>query len=282
MSTTKLVIFTDLDGTLLDYHTYACERVRKTLDQVRAHDIPVIFCSAKTRAEQEVYRDKLKIDDPFIVENGSAVFIPRGYFSIEYDYDRQIDQYDVIELGKPFSHIGNILLQASLELGIVLKRYGNMTVQEVAKITGLKEDEALRAKAREYEETIVTKLKPEMRNRLQQDIRKHGLALTDGARFCGVGYINSNKGRTVEILADLFRRQFGSVTTVGLGDSHNDKSMLAAVDRPYLVQGPEKRWEEMDVPGLNRINGVGPSGWSKAIEELLRSSPTANVIPKED
>jgi hypothetical protein len=45
--------------------------------------------------------------------------------------------------------------------------------------------------------------------------------------------------------------------------------MLAEVDVPVLVQKPGKYWEEINLPNLYRVEGVGPEGWVKAIEELV-------------
>jgi len=76
----KPVIFTDLDGTLLELETYSYAKALPSINYLRKKGIPIVFCSAKTRAEQEVYRKELQINDPFIVENGGAVFVFQGYF----------------------------------------------------------------------------------------------------------------------------------------------------------------------------------------------------------
>ena len=47
----RLVIFTDLDGTLLDGNTYAFDAATEALDAARSHQIPVVLVSSKTRAE---------------------------------------------------------------------------------------------------------------------------------------------------------------------------------------------------------------------------------------
>ena len=76
----KFVLFTDLDGTLLDAN-YSCELVKPVVKELKRKGVPIVFCTTKTRAECEYYRRELRINDPFIVENGSAIFIPVGYFT---------------------------------------------------------------------------------------------------------------------------------------------------------------------------------------------------------
>jgi mannosyl-3-phosphoglycerate phosphatase len=271
----KPIIFTDLDGTLLTHDTYSFEPAREAIESLRAHEIPLVFCSAKTRMEQEVYREALGIKDPFVVENGGAVFIKKDYFSFNFKYHRVVGPYKVIEFGKPYRFVTNSLLRVAVELGIQLKRYGNMTSKEVAECTGLDHDAAWRAKHREYEETVITSLDQSERRRLEYRLKNYGLRLTDGARFSGVGHIKSDKGRAVEALSDMYRRKYGDIQIYGLGDSHNDAPMLAAVDLPFLVEKQSGDWEQIDIPKLGRIEGIGPVGWTRAVEKLLSGELSA-------
>ncbi len=80
---------------------------------------------------------------------------------------------------------------------------------------------------------------------------------------------SNDKGKAVAMLIELFKRKLGEIMTIGLGDSLNDLPLLSAVDIPILVQKPEGQWEEMDLPMLQRVEGIGPVGWRWAIEELI-------------
>ena len=264
----KLVVFTDLDGTLLDPVTYSYERALPFIERLQQRSIPIVFCSHKTRAEQEVYRQELGISDPFIVENGGAIFIPQGYFPFGFDYDKARGGYQIIELGMSYAEIRRILGKIRAEVGINFRGFGDMSAQEVAKDAGLDPEAARRAKEREYDETVKPLENPEEMGRVLKAIKKAGLNYTHGGRYYGVMGAN-DKGRAVAILADLFRKKLGEVETVGIGDSPNDLPMLAAVDTPILVQKPGGWWEEIDLPRLKRTEGVGPEGWSRAIKGLI-------------
>src|SRR5262249_7819522 len=76
----NFVVFTDLDGCLLDSVPYTYEPAVPALEALRAQGIPLVLVSSKTRAEIEPLRKQLDHHDPFIVENGAAVFVPRGLF----------------------------------------------------------------------------------------------------------------------------------------------------------------------------------------------------------
>ena len=70
MTIPETVIFTDLDGTLLDADTFSFDPAEPALRLIRARSIPLILSSSKTRAEIEVYRKRLDNSHPFISENG--------------------------------------------------------------------------------------------------------------------------------------------------------------------------------------------------------------------
>lgn len=259
----ELVIYTDLDGTLLDRKDYSYDKAVATVNYLKNNNIPLIFCSAKTRSEQEYYREKLGIYDPFIVENGGAVFIPRDYFPFKYDYDTEKNGYNVIELGISSQDIRQ-KIETIRRDGISIVGFGDMTAEEIASITGLSTELAARAKAREYDETIIPFHDGYMNDIMLKSLRRAGLYFTSGGQFYEV-MGNNDKGKSIKILTKLFKKKLGRVITAGIGDNLNDLPMLQEVDLPYLVQKPDGKWENIAVPNLQYAEGIGPSGWIKAV-----------------
>ncbi|MBA7709704.1 Glucosyl-3-phosphoglycerate/mannosyl-3-phosphoglycerate phosphatase [subsurface metagenome] len=261
------VIFTDLDGSLLDHDTYSYEVALPLVKRLDRADIPLVFCSSKTRAEQEVYRRKLKVTSPFIVENGGAIFIGRGYFPFPFECQRVANGYQVIELARPYSEIRRILEEIRLKNGLDFRGYGDMAAAEIAHLTGLDLASARLAQKREYQETLNLTGSEEQIQFVLTKIKEAGLNVSRGGRFYGV-MAGSDKGRAVTILTELFQRKLGPIETIGIGDSLNDVPMLARVGIPVLVKKPGNYWEEIELPGLYRIDSVGPQGWVKAVAEL--------------
>jgi len=264
----KRVIFTDLDGTLLDPITYSYHQAMDAVELLRRKEIPLIFCSAKTRAEQEVYRRELGINNPFIVENGGAIYIPENYFSFPFEHHKITQGYIVIELGTPYGQIREALKRIERETGITIKGFGDMSAEEIAKDSGLSLEFASLAKQREYSETFKIEGDKQRQNLALNKIKEVGLNYTQGGRYRGAMKGN-DKGKATRILTRLFRQEFGDVETIGIGDSQNDLPMLAAVDIPVLVQKPNKLWEEIDLANVRKVPGVGPEGWKKTIEDLI-------------
>ena len=76
----RLLVFTDLDGTLLDHESYSFEPALPALAVLKEKNIPLVLCTSKTRAEIELFRIQLKNIHPFISENGGAIFVPKGNY----------------------------------------------------------------------------------------------------------------------------------------------------------------------------------------------------------
>ncbi len=264
----RLVIFTDLDGSLLERRTYDHREAIPALESLKSLYIPLVFCSSKTRSEQVELRARLGINDPFIVEDGGAVYIERGYFTFRFADGRPRGTHLVVEFGTPYTEVRRIVSAVAGETGISLRGYGDMDAAAVAALTGLDIDSARRAMEREYEETLVIDPNPHELARLEAAFASHGLTMTRGSSFLGVKGTH-DKGRAVRRLIELYRRQYGHVVSAGIGDSGNDGPFLAVVDLPYLVQKEEGMWEDMSIPHLRRVAGAGPVGWTTAVHELL-------------
>lgn len=264
---TPIVVFSDIDGTLIDFATYSWAESATAVAQLLLQRIPIVLCSSKTRAEQEWLRQALAIPDPFIVENGSAIFLPADYFPALALPVK--DGWQIIELGIKTAAIRRALAEIHAQMGVSLSGYADLSVAELAQVTGLELPAAARAQQREYSETLVSPLDADSLTLLQAELAARGLAIASGGKFYTVTGAGSNKGTAVAHLITLFRQKLGAVTTIGLGDSANDLPMLAAVDRPYLLQKPGGVWQEAPGVAVNHVAAVGPTGWHQAIFAAL-------------
>jgi mannosyl-3-phosphoglycerate phosphatase len=265
------IVFTDLDGTLLDSGTYSYRKSLSAINRLKGKGIPIIFCSAKTRAEQEIYRRELGLFHPFVVENGGAVFIPRGYFPFSFDYHKAVDDLLAIELAIPRGRVKKMLARIGREDDFRLKGFTDMSAAEVAEITGLNLEFAELARQREYDEPVkLDSSREKDLSKFLSQLGEVGLNWSYGGRLYHV-MGGGGKGKAVEILSGLYRKMWGEIRTVGLGNGLNDSPMLSQVDIPILVQKRGNSWEDMNMPRLRKVQGVGPEGWSKAIAEVFGS-----------
>lgn len=261
------LIFTDLDGTLLDHDTYSWELAEPALKMAKRTNVPVIFCSSKTRAEIEVYRKKLKNKHPFICENGEAIFIPDGYFNHKPPKSRKLKGYSVIVLGKPYRQLRKVITDMRKK-GLNVRGFGDIPLKELMKLTGLSKEEAQLSKKREHDEPFIID-KPEQKVKVMEFIKKSGLQTTRGGRFYHL--LGSNdKGLAVKLLSDLYARDAGKpVVMAGIGDSQNDFPMLKAVHVPYLLRR-KKDGKHATAPMIFiKVKGTGPRGWNSAMTDFL-------------
>ncbi len=268
----RKVIFTDLDGTLLHPVSYSYTPALTALRALQEAQIPVVFCSAKTRAEVAELRRELGVKDPFIVENGGAIYIPKDYFRIPFTYSKASQDYLVIELGAPYTEIKQRLKLAAESARCRFATFSELSVEEVAQRSGLNLKMAQLAKEREYSETVVMEGDKRETEIALAAMSREGLHYVFGGRFYEVS-MGTDKGKAVKILSELFKLDYGRIVSYGLGDGQNDVPMLEMVDYPILVQNSGRRWSNVRVKSLTRVRGVGPEGWSHAITEWVQKQP---------
>jgi len=266
------IIFTDLDGTLLDSH-YSFRKAKPALKQIKEKDIPLLVCSSKTRPEIEHYRKKLHNDHPFISENGGGIFIPKksevkikkSGFNID-----ESNNYFAIRLGASYDDLRGALKELHSE-GFIIRGFGDMSVKAVSELTGLKMSEARLAKKREFDEPFVFKGRGSSVSKLKRRIKAKGFNYTEGEFFHIMG--DSDKGRAVDIMKKLYTRQYKKIVTIALGDSPNDIEMLQKVDYPIVVQKGDGSFHPQvlrKVKSIIKADGIGPEGWNRALINLLK------------
>jgi mannosyl-3-phosphoglycerate phosphatase len=272
-TTPKLVIFTDLDGTLLDRNTYSFKPAQPALRLIKQKDVPLVLSSSKTMAEIEFYRRELENGHPFISENGGAVFIPKDYFSFRFPYDRKTDRFFVLELGIFYPRIIEILNSIKKETGIPIRGFSDLTEKEISSLCALDLKKAAWAKKREYDEPFIIEGGEKEIEIVRRKIEEKGMTYAWGGRFHHLLGKN-DKGKAVEILKKLYENQFISISTVGIGDSLNDLPMLSVVDHPIFLKGEDCVSPEAFSPIQNCtvVHGTGPQAWNEAILSMVKPS----------
>ena len=261
----KTVIFTDLDGTLLDEADYSYAAAQTALGVVAGSGTPMVLCSSKTRAELERYRSRLENSHPFIAENGGGIFIPHGYFSIPFEAE-QAHGYQLIRLGTPYVEIRKQFMRLREQMHAKVRGFADMTVGDVAALTGLTEEEAALARQRDFDEAFV--FEDNTDENFLRTIEEAGFNWTQGRIFHIMG--RHDKGRAVGTLISLYRKQYGEVTSIALGDGLNDLPMLQAVDTPVLVRHNDGNFDtRIAIPKLIRTKLPGPAGWNEAVLKLM-------------
>jgi len=269
------VIYTDLDGALLDGKSYSWHGAEEALEEIDRRRVPLVFCTSKTRAEVEDLRRKLGNAHPFITENGGGVFIPHGYFSQPLEGAQRAGHYHCFALGRPYAEIVDELERIAAEAGAQVAGFHQMNTREIASNTGLNTGQAERARARDFDEPFfLAGADAAAEQRFIRIARERGLQPVRGDRFWHVS-AGSDKGRAVQLLSRFYRKNWrGHLQAVALGSSANDLPMLAAVDVAVLLPQPDGRFDAevlARLPAIRRANAPGPAGWNDAVLRILKA-----------
>ncbi|MFH1627826.1 MAG: HAD-IIB family hydrolase [Pseudomonadota bacterium] len=282
------LVFTDLDGTLLDHNTYRWEAAIPALDLCRTKGVPIILASSKTRAEMDVLRRRLCISAPFISENGGGIFFPKETLKdlgpgltpagIQVPSQEALEGSSVgrekdlweVPLGVPYAVLVNALGEIRDELGWNIKGFSDMGMEEISRLTGLDKAGARLAALREYDEPfIIEGEEPLDIAPLNRAAEKRGLLITSGGRFYHIQGKN-DKANGMQQVAAWYKRHHEEVLTIALGDSPNDFGMLARADFPVLIRSGRTFPDlKKRIPKLRITQDVGPKGWNSAILRIL-------------
>ncbi len=267
------VLFTDLDGTLLDHTTYEWKEARPALSLCGKLGVPVILISSKTRAEMDPLRRELGLSDPFVSENGGGVFFPREATLPPPPGVIPKEGLWALPLGARYETLVRALREIRGETAWSIRGFSDMSVEEISRLTGLDLHASERAAQREFDEPF---LLPESEGSrfevLQESAQKKGLQVTRGGRFHHL-HGKSDKAGAMERLISWYKGFHHPVETIALGDSPNDFTMLMRADHPVLVRSA-RAYPELGVtiPHLITTRKRGPGGWNEAVLEILGPS----------
>jgi mannosyl-3-phosphoglycerate phosphatase len=255
----RAVVFTDLDGTLLDAETYDPTPARDALERLLEGRIPVVPVTSKTLAETERWAERLGLGNvPLVVESGGALRLTGGRVEL---------------VGTPYTELRAALAALGKEIGRPLLGFGDLTEAEVAARTGLAIDEARDARLRLADEPFFADppLTAEESGALARAAERRGLHLEHGGRFLHL-LGRSDKGKAVtRVLAWYESRTGQRPYAVGIGDAANDRAFLAVVDRAFAVRRPDGSVarELAEMPGIRITDSSGPRGFDEAIRLWL-------------
>ena len=284
------IIFTDLDGTLLDHESYSWAEAGPALDLCREHGVPVIIATSKTRSEIEPLHRSLSISAPFISENGGGIFIPMEIctdapfgacpsdrFFLENKQEvihSEIGEkkFWKVSLGLNYDRLVENLREIRHELGWNIRGFSDMNLAEISRLTGLDKEGSRLASMREFDEPFILNEPYEDMAPLWEIAEKRGLEITSGGRFFHLKGRN-DKGIAMDLMVSWYRRSYDKILTIALGDSPNDFGMLERSDFPVLIKS-EKDFSQLkdSIPELTMTGRKGPEGWNAAVTDILKKN----------
>jgi len=270
----QYLIFTDMDGTLLDHHSYSFKPAQEMLNKLEKHDIPVIPDTSKTYAELLILREKIGLTTPFIVENGAAVYIPKGTFPEQpTDTDEEGD-YWVKSFCQPRSFWLVLLTQYAGEFKSLYKGFSSMSDNELSLATGLSLKDAHLANTRQFSEPLQWLGTEQEKSEFTIKMQAAGANVLQGGRFVHISG-KCNKGEAMNWLTKLYQQHSNqtSIKNIALGDSFNDNDMLERADIAVQIKSPKHSFPELfRTDNLWQSSLTGPAGWTECLQQILKLS----------
>lgn len=258
-----IVIMTDLDGSLLDHHSYSHEAASPALEFLRENNIPIIFNSSKTASEIIEIQNNMGLDWPFVVENGAGIYLSKT------NGTESIKNENMHSFGKPRTEILQVLHNLRAKFNFSFSGFNDMTDEELHGHTGLSLDKILLAKQRDFSEPIIWQDDESQWNEFKKQIEQQQLVAVKGGRFISVTS-DVNKANAVDWFKHYYKKETGeSVTVIALGDGENDIKMLNTADYGILIKSPVNTLSGNSIEHLILTQECGPSGWNQCLLSLL-------------
>ena len=222
INNSKIWIVSDVDGTLMD-HFYDLTPAKETIQWLQRLGIPVILCTSKTKSEVKIIRNDLNLKDPYIVENGGAIY---GEYSDGKEWE--------IILGKSYCILERILNNLSENINFKLRPLNSLSDYEATNLTGLEGDSLDLMRDRHWSMPFLNP--PDTFN---EDLKRlceiYDVDIFRGNRMSHLLSKNSNKGIAIKKL--LNKNKNSKVQIIGLGDSPNDLPLLINSDYKIVISG---------------------------------------------
>lgn len=266
----QALIFSDLDGTLMEHDSYSIDPARPILAELAARGSSPIFNSSKTRAEITNIQSQLGLQCPLICENGAALYNhadPEGTFKPRIFGSGLESWLDAVHSIRERDNLN-------------FAGFSDWSADEIADLTGLDSASAGLAKLREFSEPIQWYDTDSALTEFRQTLKQLNLQLLEGGRFFSIqGHYDKSTAMTWLKQREPNRGK----TVIAFGDSPNDTAMLDAADIAVIVKSAKSDRITLNNPAhIIRTSAPGPEGWQAAMTEIIELLESGKPIPKQE
>ena len=252
----NVIVFSDLDGSLLEPVTYSFKGALPGLKFLRERKIVPVFASSKTSSEISIIQEESGCRGPLICENGGAI-VERG--------NRQNSV--VKSFGRPRKSWLSNLHQLREDLAVSFRGFSDWSISDLRKQTGLSELAARAAQTRHFSEPIIWEDSDTMLDHFRIELERINLVAIEGGQFLSI-QSKYDKGKATRWWQS--HQNESSPVIIALGDGPNDESMLSAADIAVVIKSPKSHF--LNIKGPRRViytGNTGPEGWTEGLIEAL-------------
>ena len=274
MNNKDILIFTDLDGSLLNHSNFEFYTIKPFILKCLRNNIRIIPNTSKTKNEVEFFSEQLGVDIPFIVENGSAI---HNLDLVCSHFGKNNKSLILSRTADEIFEIFNNKVPLSLRNQCLFLK--DMNASKQSKVLGLNGEQLTSALNRLYSIPLIFNGPIEIKNELISIFNDLDIKLHEGGRVINI-CDNCSKGDAMKIILKKMEDIKKKYHSIVIGDSPNDISMLALSNQPCVVPLPDQEnLKKLKLKKVIRANQVAPDGWK---EVVLKSLDRINFKLKED
>ena len=256
----SLIIFTDLDGSLLHRDTFQFSEIKSYLLSLISKGIHIIPNSSKTEKEILIFNQELGTELPFILENGSAIC---GLNLLNINFPNKIilsrEKKEILEIFK---------INVPENLMSKCEFISQMSKKKQMEIFGLPNDKLKDAIDRKFSIPLLFKGNKIDKSKISKILKKNSLTFQEGGRVINL-CDNVNKVKSMNKVINFFKKIENNVRVIAVGDNYNDLEMLKNSDVPCLVFNDQFKMDQINIDNLIVSNKPSPQGWSDVIKKAL-------------
>ena len=256
----SLIIFTDLDGSLLHRDNFKFDEIKDYLKNLIDNGVIIIPNTSKTEREIEEFIKELGKELPFISENGSSI---HGLNLINANFPNKIilsrDKEELIQIFDS---------KVPDNLKAKCKFISDMNSKKQNNIFGLQGNDLKNALNRKYTIPFLFEGDNLEKNKLLKILKSSSLTMQEGGRVLNLGD-KTDKVKSMNQVLKIYRKVENKIKVIGVGDNFNDLNMLRNCDIPCLVFNDQFKQDQINIDNLIVSNKPSPEGWADVIKTAL-------------
>ena len=254
----NVLIFTDLDGSLLDKKKFHFTKAKKYIRELISKDVLIIPNTSKTENEIKLFLKELNLKLPFISENGSEI---HNINLIKKKFPKRIT------LARTKKIIYKIF-EKNTDKTILDKCdfIYKMSKRNQTKVLGLKGKKLQASLKRKFTFPFIFRGSLAQKNSLLSNSNKLGISIQEGGRVMNLGD-KVNKGLALrKVIKILKNNKKNNLSTIAVGDNANDLSMLKTSNYPCIISN-----KSIKINNRNKIftNRPAPMGWVTVVKKAI-------------
>tara|TARA_X000000950_G_scaffold289434_1_gene413418 strand:+ start:3833 stop:4648 length:816 start_codon:yes stop_codon:yes gene_type:complete len=252
------LIFTDLDGTLMD-DRYDVKGACAALDEVARLGNVCFPTTSKTYAEMLALNNHRTFPSAAVFENGAGIL---------WTSSSEPDLF-----GRPAEEIYALLDQIRADYGYAFTSFSDMSVMDLMAMTGLDYDGAQRAKTRIGSEPLLWRDSEQAFTDFRELLSQIGLQAVQGGAFVSIMDTGCSKGAALEKIVSCYQHGGPAPGIMACGDAPNDLTMLTAADTAVIFPDRQGNYLSLDVATpVFHAPCAGHEAWLTAVHQALSCS----------